>query len=215
VPSLQQILGKEEKFFDLFEASTQQSRASVAALRELFANLEKVSRHEFHGPMESLVKARHQDKSIHGQITQALCTSVVTSLEREDIMALAHSLYKIPKAVEKIGQRMLMAPHFLQGFDLGTQIAMLEKSTAILATMVAQLRTQTGLEKIRSLNDTLQTIEGEADDLVIDLYKVLYSSEMEGRRVVFLKDLFEMFEKITDRCRDAGNVLVQIFLKNS
>jgi len=215
VQSLQQILGKEEKFFDLFEASAQQSVAGVAALRKLFEHLDQESGPEQKKAVEASAKARQQDKAIHGQITASICTSAVTSLEREDILALAHSLYKIPKAAEKFSQRLLLAPQFLEGFDLGTQIAMLEKCTATLATMVGQLRTNTGLDKIKTLNDDLQTIEGDADNLLIDLYKVLYSSEMEGRRIIFLKDLFELFEKITDRCRDAGNVLVQIFLKNT
>ena len=34
-------------------------------------------------------------------------------------------------------------------------------------------------------------------------------------KVIFLKDLFELLEKVTDRCRDAGNVINHIVLKNS
>jgi uncharacterized protein len=30
-----------------------------------------------------------------------------------------------------------------------------------------------------------------------------------------LRDLFELLEKLIDRCRDAGNVIFQIVLKNS
>jgi uncharacterized protein Yka (UPF0111/DUF47 family) len=30
-----------------------------------------------------------------------------------------------------------------------------------------------------------------------------------------LKDLYELLEKIIDRCRDVGNVISQIVLKNS
>jgi uncharacterized protein Yka (UPF0111/DUF47 family) len=33
--------------------------------------------------------------------------------------------------------------------------------------------------------------------------------------VVALKDLYDLLEKVIDRCRDAGNVIVQIVLKNS
>ena len=34
-------------------------------------------------------------------------------------------------------------------------------------------------------------------------------------RTIFLKDLFELLEKIFDRCRDAGNSVFQIVLKHS
>ena len=34
-------------------------------------------------------------------------------------------------------------------------------------------------------------------------------------QVIFLKDLFELIEAVFDRCRDAGNIVKQIVLKNS
>ena len=34
-------------------------------------------------------------------------------------------------------------------------------------------------------------------------------------RYMILKDLFELLEKAIDRCRDAGNVVNQVVLKNS
>jgi hypothetical protein len=34
-------------------------------------------------------------------------------------------------------------------------------------------------------------------------------------QVVVIKDLYELMEKVIDRCRDAGNVILQIVLKNS
>jgi len=33
--------------------------------------------------------------------------------------------------------------------------------------------------------------------------------------VIILKDLYELLEKVVDRCRDAGNVISQIVLKNT
>ena len=34
-------------------------------------------------------------------------------------------------------------------------------------------------------------------------------------RVMLAKDLFELFEKAVDKCRDVGNVVYSIVLKNS
>ncbi|MDB6118432.1 MAG: hypothetical protein JWO08_2213, partial [Verrucomicrobiaceae bacterium] len=33
-------------------------------------------------------------------------------------------------------------------------------------------------------------------------------------RVIILKDLYELLEKVVDRCRDTGNVISNIILKN-
>ena len=206
--SLQKVLGKEDKFFDFLEASAQEGRSSVEALKKLIQSPETKS-------LDEVVLSRRRDKAINAQISDALCTTFVTALEREDIEALSNSLYKIPKTVEKIGERILLAPHFLKGVDLSRQVEMLEKATATVLTMLKELRKGAKVDKIKQHNDMLQLVEGEADKLVLDLMRGLYSSQIEGVRLVFLKDLFELLEKVTDRCRDAGNVMTQIVLKNS
>ena len=42
-----------------------------------------------------------------------------------------------------------------------------------------------------------------------------YSGRHDSLRVIVLKDLYELLERIIDRCRDAGNVINHIVLKNS
>jgi uncharacterized protein Yka (UPF0111/DUF47 family) len=43
----------------------------------------------------------------------------------------------------------------------------------------------------------------------------LFSGKYDAVKVIVLKDLYELLEKVVDRCRDAGNVITQIVLKNS
>ncbi|HEU4663447.1 MAG TPA: pit accessory protein, partial [Dokdonella sp.] len=78
-----------------------------------------------------------------------------------------------------------------------------------------QLRKGMNLEAMSALNDRLQAIENEADRLLLELYRDLYGGRHEPIRILLLKDLFELLEKAIDRCRDAGNVVYQIVLKNS
>ena len=92
---------------------------------------------------------------------------------------------------------------------------MLEKATDTLVTMIKELRRGVQLEKIRELNEKLQVLEGEGDKLILEQLRTLYSSADNGTKVVFLKDIFELIEKVFDRCRDAGNVINHIVLKNS
>ena len=81
--------------------------------------------------------------------------------------------------------------------------------------MVKQLRAGYDLEKMREQNDRLQYIEGEADKLMLELYLDLYSGRHDAVKVVMLKDLYELLEKVIDRCRDVGNNLYHIVLKHS
>lgn len=207
--SLQRLLGKEDKFFDLLEASAAEAQHSVQALKHLTESTRQ------NQSLDEFVLSRRKEKAITSQISEALCTTFVTALEREDIEALANALYKIPKTVEKIGERILLAPQQLQGIDLSRQIVMLEKATALVANMLKALRKGVKLHEIKDLNDRLQYVEGEMDKLMLEVLKGLYAGQAQGSQVVFLKDLYELFEKVPDRCRDAGNVISHIVLKNS
>jgi uncharacterized protein len=207
--SLQRFLGKEDKFFDLLEASAAEACTSVRALTVFMRKPDEVK------SLDEFIRSRRNEKKITSQISQELCTTFVTALEREDIEALSVALYKVPKTIEKIGERILLAPQYVHGVDLSRQLQLIEKAANTVLTMIKELRRGVNLDLIRSHNDQLQTVEGEADKLVLEYLRDLYSGKYDPVKVVYLKDLFELLEKVTDRCRDAGNVINHIVLKNS
>jgi uncharacterized protein Yka (UPF0111/DUF47 family) len=206
--SLQRLLGKEDKFFDLLEASAQEAQHSIQALQELMKNIER-------GNLQEISSVRRKEKAINQEISDALCTTFITALEREDIEELSVALYKIPKTIEKIAERILIAPEIIRGLDFSKQIAMLDRAAGTVVEMIRQLRKGINLTETKKQNDELQRIESEADDLVLEQLRGLYSGKFDQSHVVFLKDLYELFEKVADRCRDAGNVISHIVLKNS
>jgi uncharacterized protein Yka (UPF0111/DUF47 family) len=207
--SLQKLLGKEDKFFSLLEASAQEARNSVQALVKLSKDFDKPV------VIDEFVHSRRKDKQITKEISDAVYTTFITALEREDIEDLSNALYKVPKTVEKFGERVLLAPQHVRGIDFSTQISLLERATDVVLEMVKCLRDGMDLEKIKDLNDKLQYLEGEADKHMMTLYKDLFGGKHEPVQVIVLKDLYELLEKVIDRCRDAGNVIAHIVLKNS
>ena len=77
------------------------------------------------------------------------------------------------------------------------------------------LRQHENLETMQALNDRLHKLESEADRLMMDMTRELYSGRHEALRVIVILDLYSTLEKVVDRCRDAGNVVFQIVLKYS
>ena len=207
--SLQRILGKEDKFFSLLEASAREAHTSVQALVKLGKALDQPK------VLDELIHSRRKDKQITQEISAAVYTTFVTALEREDIAALSNALYKIPKMVEKFCERVMIAPQFVQGVDFSTQISLLERATDVVLEMVTALRDGMDLEKVKDRNDKLQYLEGEADNQMMELYKSLFDGRYGPMQVIALKDLYELLERVIDRCRDVGNVISHIVLKNS
>jgi uncharacterized protein len=210
--SIRKLLGHDEKFFDLLEASAQQADSSVHHLVGLLAKLEH---HDSPQSLEEFVHSRRKDKEITQELTEQLCKTFITPLEREDIQALATALYKIPKTVEKIGERMLICPQDLHGRNFQKQVELLDQAAEAVLAMVKELRKGTDIATAREMNASLQTIEGNADKLELDLLRDLYHGDYGAKNMIFLRDLYELLEKVVDRCRDAGNIILQIVLKHS
>ena len=109
----------------------------------------------------------------------------------------------------------MLAPQHVKGLDLARQMEMLERAADTVVLLVQELRLGVNIEKVQKQNDELQRIEGEADKLMVKSLQELYTGDHSALRVVILKDLYEILEKVFDRCRDVGNVVFQIVLKHS
>jgi uncharacterized protein Yka (UPF0111/DUF47 family) len=205
--SLQKFFGKTDVFYELLERSAQEAQNSVHLLKNLLSK--PAGTQDF----ESLKDARRKDKAITQEIDEALCKTFVTDLEREDVEALANALYKIPKTVEKIAERYEICAGKLDGVDFSKQMAFTQGAVDIVVTMVGELRRKMHLEKMKEFNQQLQQIEGDADKYILALLKDLYQGSHDPLRVIMLRDLYDLLEKVVDRCRDAGNVLSHIVLK--
>lgn len=211
--SIRRFLGHDEKFFDLLEASAEQADSSVHHLVALLAQLE---RHESpEASMAGFIASRRKDKEITQELTEQLCKTFITPLEREDIQALAAALYKIPKTVEKIGERIGIFPGELHGRSFKKHLELLDEAAETVLAMVKELRKGTDVATAREKNDRLQTIEGDADKLELELLRDLFHGDYDTKQIIFLRDLYELLEKVIDRCRDAGNIILQVVLKYS
>src|SRR5256884_2236917 len=211
--SIRKFLGHDEKFYDLLEASAQQADSSVHHLVDLLVQLERGG----HSPqsLDVFAESRREDKRITQELTEALSKTFITPLEREDIQALGSALYKIPKTVEKIGERVLISPEDLHGRSFRKQVELLDQAAETVLAMVKQLRKGTDAATAREMNAKLQSIEGDADKLELDLLRDLYQGDYKTKQIIFLRDLFELMEKVVDRCRDAGNIILEVALKYS
>jgi uncharacterized protein Yka (UPF0111/DUF47 family) len=207
--SLQTIFGKGDKFYGLLEQSAEAARESAKALHELVSQAD-------HAPvMAAFAAARSREKALAGQISEELVNTFVTALDREDIEALNSALYKIPKSVEKFAERYEIVASRLQGVDFAQRALVLTRATDVIAEMIGELRRGLRIDPVKKLQDRLQTLESEGDRMLLAPYRTLYLEGNDAMRAMLAKDLFELIEKAIDKCRDVGNIVYSIVLKNS
>jgi len=184
------MLGREDEFCDLLEASAEEACHAVEALKRMLANRgQTVVLHEF-------ADARSKDKAITEALTEKLITTFVTPMEREDIESLAVALYKIPKTVEKFAERYRIVAERVQDIDFSRQTTLMEEAVKLMLQMVQGLRSGRNLGGIKTLQNRLQAVESQADDVLLDFERQFYQPGFPALKAVILKDLLALNEKV-------------------
>jgi uncharacterized protein Yka (UPF0111/DUF47 family) len=195
------IFKRDEAFFDLLEASAEEARNCAAHLKDVIAHLGG----DTSAQLEAIQQSRRKHKKLTQGLTERLCKTFVTPLDREDIEALNSALNKVPKTVEKIAERLAVCPVKFTSDIVVKQCSLLDQATVEVVGMVGALRKKAGLEKIQDMQDRLQHIEGDGDKMLMDLLRQLYNGRVEAIEVIILKDLYELLERQIERCRDPGS----------
>ena len=206
--SLQTMFGQGKQFYTLLEDAAVAGHDAARALHEMLREDDRVP------ALDAFKLARQRERAASDRISQELVDAFITPIEREDIEALGSALYRIPKQVEKFAERYSLATQHLAHIDFAPRAAMLEKASAVVVEMVHELH-KLRLEPMKRLNDKLRVIESEADRLILELHRDIYSGNLDAGEMFLLKEFFEILEKAIDRCREAGVVAYEIVLKNS
>lgn len=206
--SLQTIFGSGTRFYALLDDAAAAAHDSAKALHTMMRAPEREP------ALDAFKLARQRERTASDKISQALMESYITPIEREDIEALGSALYKIPKQIEKFADRYALAVQHLGHIDFAPRSAMLEQAASVVVEMVDELE-HMNLDRMTALNERLRSIENEADRLMLELYREIYSGKLDSLQMFLLKEFFEILEKAIDRCREAGVVAYQIVLKNS
>ena len=207
--SIQHFFSQDTKFFDLLEASSKETEVLTRLLIELLND-----RTHPHA-LDQFALARAKNKRITDQISQELVNTFVTGLEREDIEMVSYALYRTCKTIEKFAERFNLAPHRMADIDFSMQTELMDRATKTTSEMVGQLRKSPSLETMKMMNDRMQSIETAGDEVILKLLGEVYSGKYEPIQAIMVRDLYDLLEKVIDRCRDAANAITHIVLKNS
>jgi uncharacterized protein len=207
--SLQRTLGQDGAILELLEACADEACESVAALRTL------VTQKPAPLSLETFRSVRKKEKELLGDLAERLLHSLVLAMEREDIQALGASLYRVPKTVDNFAHRYIICASQIEEVDLSRQIDLMQRGCSTVAEMLRGLSNRIKFADLKHLNANMQKIESDADDLMLELIGGLFDPGFPTVKAIIIKDLVELNEKVVDRCRDAGNVIVRVALKNA
>ena len=209
---LSNLLPKEDKFYVLMRSLSDQAHSGTLLLKDYIDAKDNASRQE---TGRKIAACKAEAKRLIEKITREVSLSFITPFDREDIQGFSVHLYKIPKTIDKIRERLELHDIKSDGADFGRQVDLIVQEAAAMQDIVEAL-TKKGSEKtIIAKVDVLHDLETKGDEVLGELLKKLFAETTEPRDLILRKDIYDMLEKVLDRYRDASAVALQIVLKHS
>src|ERR1700737_760396 len=207
------LIPQDDRFFDLFNRSAENTLEGARILHDLLINYvdgERKARH--------LKDVEHTGDEITHEVFDALNRTFVTPIDREDISTLASALHDVIDWAEKLARRIFLYP-----IDQPTPIArefgkVILEQTEQIARAVPLLEDRRQVETLRRATHEIHRLEKEADDPLAEAVATLYDGVTEVPQLIKAMrwdDLYQLLEDATDKAETVATVLSNIALKNA
>jgi predicted phosphate transport protein (TIGR00153 family) len=207
------LMPKEERFHELLSKDTE----NLLLAARLFADIANASTLEGRRVKVVELKAReHDGDQVTRQIFEALNSTFITPLDREDIRALASDLDDILDYMESVAQYLVL-------FELHESPEALRQFASILVAMVQEIDKATRLvwdltneKEIQASIVRISELENQGDSLysavTADLFKRSGANPVE---LLKWKEVYDGLEEACDACKDYTHVLGNVVIKNA
>lgn len=209
---LAKLLPQEDKFFELMRGLSAQAHDGAALLKQYVETTDPQARILIG---RSIAQCKAEAKTLMGRVTHEVAITFVTPFDREDIQEFAAHLYKIPKTIDKIHERLELHGIHAEDKDFSRQVDLIVQESQAMQEMVEALTRKGAAKIIIEKVDLLNDLEGKGDAVLSELLTRLFADSRDVRDLLIRKDIYDMLEKVLDRYRDAAGVALQIVLKHS
>jgi len=201
------LIPKDNSFFAMFSAMSDNLIAGARTLVDLFANYQDV---------EKKIGQIHRIEREGDELTHAILTKLnqtfITPFDREDIHELASKLDDVLDFINAAGARIVM-------YRIATPPPAAGELAAIILRQCEELQKAVSLmQKNGNILDhcvEINRLENEADLVSQQAIAGLFERERDAINLIKIKELLEFLERATDKAEDVANVLETVVLKNT
>jgi uncharacterized protein len=207
------FMPKEERFRELLARDT----ANLVKAAQLFKGIAELTNLEDRRVQSVVLKGvEHDGDTITRQIFEALNSTFITPLDREDIRSIAMDIDDVLDYLEGVSEFLVM-------FELSESPSALKQFAQILVDMVAQIDQATrqvwDLANEKAIGESIVRIselENQADRLynavIADLFRVKGREPVE---ILKWKEVYDGLEDACDACKDYTHILGNVVVKNA
>ena len=207
------LIPQDERFFDLFNRSAENTLEGARLLNDLLENYTDVDRKARH-----LKDIEHQGDEITHEVFRALNRTFVTPLDREDISHLASALDDVIDWIEEVARRIRLYK-ISEPRPLARQFGrvILDQAEQI-ARAVPMLEDRRQADALQRATQEIHRLENEGDDLLAEAVATLYDGVTDVPHLIEAmrwEDIYQLLEDATDKAEGVATVLSNIALKHA
>ncbi len=203
------FIPREEKFYDLFQASAQNMVQAAKSLKEMVNTWEHVE-----GKVGEITELEHQGDSITHEIMARVHRTFVTPFDREDIVQLAHVLDDVTDFIHAAADAMLLYKVDRPGKRAQELADIIVQATEEVERVMPQLKKRIVLSQVLKRCVEINRLENVADRVYRSAMAELFADSTDIAHIIKWREIYEHMESATDRCEDVANVLEGVALKH-
>lgn len=208
------LMPKEGKYFDLFNAHAALIAQGGSALRGMIAALvdDPDKAPAFADNIDDL--ERKADEITHSTLEQ-LHTSFITPFDRDEIHQLINDMDNILDVIQDVAESMTLYDIQRVPAEAMALAEVTEQCCLRVDSLVRLLHSLQNAPEILRFCHEINDLESDADRMLREAMSKLFREEPDVRQVIKLKEIYELLESVTDRCKDVAGTVEAIVLENS
>ncbi|OGO31539.1 MAG: phosphate transport regulator [Chloroflexi bacterium RBG_16_56_11] len=204
------LMPREQKFFDLFEESTENTLKAAQELKGMIDSWQFID-----SRVAEITELEHRGDTITHQIMSLLHRTFVTPFDREDIALMAHTMDDVLDFIHSAADAMFIykvASPTNRAKELADIIV---QATGEVNKAICGLRRKTEFKQMLERCVEINRLENMADRVYRAAIGELFDNSSDIAQIIKWREIYEHMESATDRCEDVADVLEGVALKNA
>jgi len=202
------FIPREEKFFDLFQASAQNMVVAARSLKELVDTWEHVE-----GKASEITELEHRGDTITHEIMGRVHRTFVTPFDREDIVQLAHVLDDVVDFIHAAADAMFLYKVDRPGQRAQELADIIVQAAEEVEKVLPQLKKRIILSSVLKGCVEINRLENLADRVYRSAIAELFDDSTDMAHIIKWREIYAHMESAYDRCEDVADVLEGVAIK--
>ncbi len=210
------LLPREGNFFLMFNQHADHIVDAARAFSKLVANYSDPHlRETYNRDVDNAERAA--DRVTH-DVNRAIHVTFITPIDREQIHTLINTMDDVADLIQDSAETMalydvrFMTDEIVRLTDVSVKCCERVRDAIKLLARIAE---PSVAEAALKTCEEIDQLESDADRVMRSAMSKLFREEPDVRELIKLKAIYELLERITDKCEDVANVIEGIVLENS